>query len=369
MTEHNSSNLRVTPLNHAHRTLHARLAPFAGWQMPIQYENGIIAEHRHTRARASLFDTCHMAEFRVSGPDAAAALDSVFARGTADQKPGICRYNFLLSEQGTILDDLIAYRLADNEFFVVGNAGTRGRDGETIRERVADDLEVVDISDQTGKLDLQGPESSAVLASLGLPEEKQPQRFRCLSTSLEGHEILISGTGYTGESGFELYLPTEDTEALWQRLLACDAVEPAGLGARDTLRLEAGLPLYGHDLDDSVTPVEAGFDWVLRPPDRRFVGCETLNSTPRRRLVGFELEGRRAAREGDSIFSPDGTVIGTVTSGSFGPTVGVAIGLGYVEGSTPPKADTECRVGRSRQRALPGRIADLPFHRSGASKA
>lgn len=368
MTEQNSSDLRVTPLNKSHRALHARLAPFAGWQMPIQYENGILAEHRHTRARASLFDTCHMAEFRVSGSDAAAVLDTVFARGTADQKPGICRYNFLLSEQGTVLDDLIVYRLSDSEFFVVGNAGTRERDGATIRERVADRLEVVDISDQTGKLDLQGPESAAALASLGLPEEEQPRRFRCRSVSLDGRELLISGTGYTGESGFEMYMPAEEAETLWQRLLACEAVEPAGLGARDTLRLEAGLPLYGHDLDDSVTPVEAGFDWVLRPPDRHFVGCEVLNSTPHRRLVGFELEGRRAAREGDIIFSPDGNVIGSVTSGSFGPTVGVAIGLGYVESSTPPKAGTECRVGRSWQRALAGRIADLPFYRSGAPK-
>ncbi|MFW6367183.1 MAG: glycine cleavage system aminomethyltransferase GcvT [bacterium] len=369
MPEHTPSNLRVTPLNNSHRALHARLAPFAGWQMPIQYEKGILAEHRHTRARASLFDTCHMAEFRISGPNAATLLDSVFARGTADQKPGICRYNFLLSEQGTILDDLIVYRLADNEFFVVGNAGTRERDGATIRERVGNDLQVVDVSDQTGKLDLQGPESKAVLASLGLPKEEQPQRFRCKSVSLEGREILVSGTGYTGEAGFEIYLPAEDAEALWLRLLNCEAVKPAGLGARDTLRLEAGLPLYGHDLDDSVTPLEAGFDWVLRPRERRFVGCEVLNSTPSRHLIGFQLESRRAAREGDSIFSPDGIAIGTVTSGSFGPTVGVAIGLGYVEGGTPPKTDAECLVGRSQKRSLPGRIAELPFYRSGASKS
>lgn len=369
MPEHNSSELRVTPLINSHRALYARLAPFAGWQMPIQYEKGILAEHRHTRARASLFDTCHMAEFRISGPNAATVLDSAFARGTANQKPGVCRYNFLLSEQGTILDDLIVYRLSDKEFFVVSNAGTRERDGATLRERVGDDLQVVDVSDQTGKLDLQGPESGAVLASLGLPKEEQPRRFRCRSVSLEGRDILVSGTGYTGEAGFEMYLPAEDAEAFWRRLLDCEAVEPAGLGARDTLRLEAGLPLYGHDLDDSVTPLEAGFDWVLRPPDRQFIGCEVLNSTPSRHLVGFQLDGRRAAREGDSIFSPGGAVIGTVTSGSFGPTVGVAIGLGYVEGGTPPKAGTECLVGRSQKRSLPGRIAGLPFHRSGASKA
>lgn len=342
------------------------MAPFAGWEMPIQYPAGILGEHRHTRERASLFDTCHMSEFRLSGADIAQTLDSVFARGTADQKVGTCRYNFLLSESGTILDDLIVYRLAASEFFVVANAGTHESDAKRIQERLPDGTVFEDVSDATGKVDLQGPASAAVLVGFGIPEDELPTRFRCAHAQLFGAEVLISGTGYTGELGYELYADSADIPTLWDRILQCDAVSPAGLGARDTLRLEAGLPLYGHDLDDTTTPVEAGFSWVLKPTDRPFIGREALERPPRRRLVGFTLTSRRAAREGTSIFDDAGHEVGTVTSGSFGPTVGTAIGLGYVNGADVPPPGTPCRLGRSYEKAMPGEFAELPFYRAPA---
>lgn len=363
MTEHTSTDLRTTPLTQRHKDLGARTAPFAGWEMPIQYPGGILTEHRHTRARASLFDTCHMSEFRITGPRVAEALDAAFARGTADQETGTCRYSFLLSEAGTILDDLIVYRLGDGEFFVVANAGTRESDREAIRDRVPNGIEFADVSDTIGKLDLQGPESCAVLQELGVGAEALPARFRCSRVTLAGLDVLISGTGYTGELGYEMYVPAEATGTLWDRLLACEAVEPAGLGARDTLRLEAGLPLYGHDLHDAITPVEAGFAWVLRPADRTFEGRVALQTAPTRRLTGFELDGRRAAREGSTIFAADGRSVGTVTSGSFGPTVGKAISLGYVEGDEPPPAGARYWLGRSWERALPAAVIKLPFYR------
>jgi aminomethyltransferase len=358
--------LQVTPLAACHRRLGARMVPFAGWEMPVQYPEGILAEHHHTRRQASLFDICHMGEFRVLGEGVAAALDRIFPRPVLDQPVGACRYNFLLTETGTVIDDLIVYRLAENEFYIVVNAGNRADDAACLRQRLPSGIAFHDESAATAKLDLQGPESAAVLARVGLPAAALPGYYRWRQVAIAGVPVLLSRTGYTGELGFELYFPATEAEHLWTRLLAVDPVKPAGLGARDTLRLEVGYPLHGHEMDTDTTPVEAGFGALIPLADlsRDFHGAKALrNSPPRRRLVGIEFAGRRAARAGAPVLQAD-RAIGKICSGTFSPSLEKAIALAYIDAASvpPPGAEVTSEAGRQR---LPGRIVETPFYRGG----
>jgi aminomethyltransferase len=355
-----------TPLYDRHVALGARMVDFAGWEMPVQYA-GILTEHEQTRTHVSLFDTCHMSEFRVWGARAEQVLSGAVACCVSGLPEGRCRYGFLLNERGGVLDDLICYRIQFEEFMVVANAGTRRRDGEVLEERLKGAV-LDDISDETGKIDLQGPDSLGVLNGLsdGTAGSIPYYGFRYMMVA--GIDTLVSRTGYTGELGYELYAPTYRIGALWDALLGSDGVEPAGLGARDTLRLEMGYPLYGHEMDETVTPVEAGFGRMV--PRGIYPGADAIARQLKRgvdeQLVGIEFEGRRAARAGDPVFRA-GTEAGRVTSGSFAPSVGCAIALARVAADAAgPGTALEADVRGSR---IPGRVVDLPFYKDGTVRA
>jgi aminomethyltransferase len=359
-----------TILEETHRKLGARMAPFAGWVMPIQYPTGILAEHQHTRECASLFDICHMGEFRLKGPAAAQTLDRLLPRSASRQKIGTCRYNFLLSDQGTVRDDLIVYRLAQDEFFIVVNAGNLAGDAAWLRANLSGVCTFRDESAATGKLDLQGPLARKILTDFGAAPDELPAYFHWTHLTLFDCPLLISRTGYTGELGYELYLPTDRVQEIWTRLLEHPKLNPAGLGARDTLRLEMAYPLHGHELDLNTTPIEAGFAAMFKPEPREFIGAEALKRPPEKHLVGLLLEGRRAARNGSTIWNSAGEAVGMVTSGSFAPSLGQAVALGYIKGSAPPTKGARYWLASPPEQkgCLPAVTVDLPFYRQGSLK-
>lgn len=357
------SDLLKTPLNEWHRVHGAKMGPFAGWDMPIQYE-GILAEHAHTRTAASIFDICHMGEFRIRGAGAAAALAAAVSHNLDTLKPGKCRYGFLLNAQGGVLDDLIVYRMAQDEFMLVVNGACAASDFAALRERLPEAVSMEDISGQTAKIDLQGPQSVDALEALMGVSFRDLGYFSFRETSFRGQPLLVSRTGYTGELGYELYLPWDAASALWEALLGDARVKPAGLGARDTLRLEAGLPLYGHDLDTEHTPAEAGMGKMLTSM-ADYVGKDHAQ-TIRQVLVPLTIEGRRSARHGDALALPGGgPVVGRITSGSFAPTLGYAIAFAWVDA---PHADNAHFAVRTARAELPAARATLPFYTQGTAR-
>lgn len=364
-----SVGLLETVLADEHRAAGARMVPFAGWNMPVQYTDGILAEHHYTREHVSLFDICHMGEFRVTGDFTPTKLDAALARPVADQQEGTCRYNFLLNEKGGVLDDLIVYRLGAGEFYIVVNAATRVHDAEILKQRLGNSVNFVDESECTAKLDLQGPAAAEVLIRLGIPRETLPGYYRFVPSEIHGVPCLLSRTGYTGELGYEIYIPAGKAVSVWRFLLSDPAVKPAGLGARDTLRLEMGYPLYGHEMDPETTPVEAGFGAMLKldTNPREFVGSAALRSQkPVKRLYGLQLAGRRAARAGASVFL-HGECVGRVTSGVFSPSLGCAIALAYLPTdltiSVGDSLDVELMRGMER-----ATVIDLPFYKKGTAR-
>ncbi len=363
MNSESADTLQSIPLEAAHIRAGARMAPFGGWNMPLHYAHGIIHEHRHTRSSVSLFDCSHMGQFRITGESVAADLDRMLPRRVSDQRVGTCRYNFLLAEDGTVVDDIIVYRLHENTYFVVVNGGTIDGDANHIRRHLSDGSVFTDASATTGKLDVQGPGAAGVLAQCGLPAGALPRYFRFAETEIFGIPCLISRTGYTGELGFELYFDAARSLDVWTQLLVCKNLEPAGLGARDTLRLEMGYPLYGHELSRSTTPVEAGFGSFI-DNDRPYIGADSLQRPPGRRLTGLRFDGRRAVRAGAAIESVDGALIGVVTSGSFSPSLEVAVAMAYLDvfSATPGTAV----IARSRKIDIPGVTVTLPFYARGS---
>lgn len=339
------------------------MVPFGGWNMPVQYPSGILAEHQHTRTAVSLFDCSHMGQFRITGDTAADELDRLFPRRVGDQKIGTCRYNFLLNERGTIEDDLIVYRVSEVEFYLVVNAATAPTDARQIEHHLSSRCVFVDESSQTAKLDLQGPAAIPIIQRL--TDVELPRYFRFVDGHLANVPCRISRTGYTGECGVELYFATAAAESVWDALMAQPEVKPAGLGARDTLRLEMGYPLYGHELDTDTTPVEAGFASML-DCEREFVGREGVMAPPRKTLIAVNFEGRRAVREGSEIVDDAAAVIGHVTSGSFSPSLGHAIALAYVPPHTVEMGSTI--YARSGRQNAVGAVTKLPFYRSGTAR-
>lgn len=358
--------LLSVPLESAHIALGARMVPFGGWNMPVQYGEGILAEHEHTRRQVSIFDCSHMGQFRVRGSAAAAALDGLLPRPVLDQAPGTCRYNFLLAEDGGVLDDLIVYRLSAEEFYLVVNASTIAKDAAWIRAHLPPACSFADESAATAKLDIQGPLAVDFLAGLGLDRARLPRYYRFTQAEVCGVPCLLSRTGYTGERGFELYFAAERARPLWDRLLAQAPLKPAGLGARDTLRLEMGYPLYGHELNEATTPVEAGFGGLVRY-DREFIGRAALRRAPRKELYGIRFAGRRAAREGTEWSTPQGQVLGKVSSGSFAPSLGSAVAMAY----GPPGAVTAgtAVVAGTGRSPIEGVVQALPFYVRGTARS
>lgn len=357
MTE--TAALARTLLFDRHVALGAKLAPFGGFEMPIQYA-GILAEHAAARTQAAIFDTCHMGEFRLAGPSAAADLDRLVSCDVAGLPAGRCRYGLLCNAEGGVIDDLLVYRLAGEEFMLVVNAGTQDGDFAWVSGHLSPGTRCANESAATAKVDVQGPAAPRLLRRL-LAADIAGLRFYAFHANHYGRwPVLVSRTGYTGEVGFEVYGEPDAIRALWDDCLAAGAA-PAGLGARDTLRLEMGMPLYGHELSAARNAGESGLDRAFAP-GKDFIGAAAVRDGARRRqaLVGLTLAGRRAARAGDAILDSAGRPVGAVTSGSFGPSVGVAIALGYVDRALAAPG-TALAVQTARQ-ALDARVAALPFY-------
>lgn len=357
------AELARTPLAGLHRELGARLVPFAGYELPLHYPPGIVAEHRWCREAAALFDVSHMGQVRLSGPDPAAAVERLVPADIRGLAAGRSRYTMFTNEQGGVLDDLIVGRDADAIFLVV-NAARKTDDLAHLRAHLEPEHRVEPLDDRA-LLALQGPKAATGLGRL-LPEATGLAFMHTGWFTLDGVALRVSRSGYTGEDGFEISIPAERAEDFARRLLASEEVRPAGLGARDSLRLEAGLCLYGHDLDETTTPVEAGLAWTIGRRRREagdFPGASVilaqLRDGPPRRLVGLAVEGRVPVREGAPLRLPGGAQVGRVTSGGFGPTVGRPIAMGYVAAARAREGTgLEAEV---RGRPVPVQVARLPF--------
>ena len=360
-------SLKRTPLYELHLELGARLVPFAGYAMPVQYPAGVLKEHAHTREQAGLFDVSHMGQIRLSGPDAAAALETLVPVDVVDLAPNTQRYALFTNENGGILDDLMVAADGDGLFLVV-NAACKEADLAHLRARLGERCRTDALEDRA-LLALQGPAASRVLRGL-LPGV---ERIRFMTTTrgvLAGAECFVSRSGYTGEDGYEISVPAERAVALARELLARPEVAPIGLGARDSLRLEAGLCLYGHDIDATTTPVEAGLAWAVskaRRPDGARAGgypgadviATKLAQGVRRKRVGLLPRERVPVREGAELMAADGRAVGKVTSGGFGPTRGAPVAMGYVSSESTAVGTVLSAVVRGKP--VPVEVAPMPF--------
>lgn len=330
--EDRDTSLKTTPLEAKHIALGAKMVPFSGWNMPLQY-TGIIDEHMHTREKAGLFDVCHMGELFLKGERAEEAVSRLVTCRTLDMPEGKCRYAFMLNDKGGIVDDLIVFKISEKEFMLVVNAGTTDKDSGWIRKNIEEGVSFFDDSKNIAKLDLQGPLSGEVIAAVSSGEEvKTLKRFTFTKVDIDGVKVLVSRTGYTGEVGYELFFPQEMAGRMWDLLLENKDVKPVGLGARDTLRLEVGYSLYGSDIDEDHSPLEANLErFVYMGKD--FIGKEALlreaEEGTERILTGFVCEGRRSARGGFKVLANFGEA-GVVTSGAFSPCLKKGIGLCYI---------------------------------------
>jgi aminomethyltransferase len=367
MTQPDTTVLRRTPLHAAHVRRGARLIGFGGWDMPVQY-TGIVEEHRTVRSAVGCFDVSHMGEFEFRGPGAPAALQRLTTNDVAALAVGQVQYALLCDETGGIVDDLTLARLGPDEYLMTVNAANTDGDWAWITARLDGRVEARNVSAETGLIAVQGPRAEALVGGLTDRDVTALGYYRCARARVAGVPGLLSRTGYTGEDGFEVYLPAGETERVWEALLAAgrvDGVAPIGLGARDTLRLEMKYALYGNDIDRTTGPLEAGLGWVVKPAKGDFVGRAAIEAMRARgvsrRLVGFEMADRAVARHGYRILR-GGEPVGHVTSGSFGPSVERYIGLGYVPASLSP-VGTELEV-EVRGRPQRARVAKTPFHPS-----
>lgn len=356
-----------TPLYEEHTGLKARMVDFAGWEMPLLY-TGIIPEHQSTRSQATVFDICHMGEFELRGPGAEADLERLLTQSIAAIPAGAGAYGYLLDERGGVIDDLICFRMGADRFWLVVNAGTAAGDAAWIREHVSSNTTFLDCSPDTAKLDIQGPRSHAALAEIFPGQVPDLKYFRFQEVVWQDTPCLLSRTGYTGEWGYELFLPAARVRHFWRLLLGAGAIKPAGLGARDTLRLEAGYALYGHELSRQRTPAGASQGRFMNF-DKNFIGRDAvrreLEDDRRRDLVGLLLPGRMAARPGDIVFSGDAEA-GAVTSGLFAPSLNRAAALAYVDRAcAAPGRQLEISA---RGRRLPAVVAPLPLYTGGTAR-
>lgn len=361
-------SLRNTPLLSRHQQMKALLAPFGGWNMPIQYE-GIIAEHKWCREKASLFDICHMGEFLFQGDIEASGLEDVFTFSVKSIPVGRSRYGFLLNENGGIIDDLIVFRLAEDAVMIVVNAATIDNDFSVIQSRLKPGAVFSNTSADTGKLDIQGPLSRDVLVQAFGPEIGKIPYFKFIRMNILGVEAIVSRTGYTGELGYEIFLPAQKVAELWDLLLGDERVKPAGLGARDVLRLEVGYSLYGSDIDEVTTPLEAGLGAFVNF-DKQFVGREALLKQQENGLTkakaAFQVSSRRAPRHHYEICF-EGAAVGTVTSGVFSPMLGCGVGIGFVK---PAVATVGAPLTiRHDNVSMEATLVELPFYKGGSLRS
>lgn len=367
------SNLRDSPLHELHAAAGAAFTDFAGWRMPVRYGSD-LAEHAAVRTGAGLFDLSHMAEFAVTGPDAARFLDGALTLDASALPPARAKYALLLADDGGVLDDLVVYATAPGEFLVVANAANREVVAQALRERIRGlEVELADETDATALVAVQGPDARRLLAALadlqhdaaranGQTLDSLPY-YACVGMTFAGRPVLVARTGYTGEDGFELFTDAETARGLWSALVGAGAA-PCGLAARDTLRLEAGMPLYGHELSRGVLPQQAGLARTLPLATKTadFVGRGAVEAGPAadaRVLVGLAAEGRRAARAGYPV-QRDGDIVGEVTSGALSPTLGHPIAMAFVDpGLAEPGTVLDLDI---RGTAIPARVVPLPFY-------
>lgn len=367
MTEQ-TTDLKKTPLHALHLELGGKMVPFAGYEMPVQYPAGILKEHLHTREKAGLFDVSHMGQRLLIGPDhkvTAATLEAFTPGDFQNLGVGRIRYTLLLNANGGIVDDLMVTRLPDDgKLAIVVNAACKDGDDDFIRARLPADVKYI-LADDRALLALQGPAAEAAMAR-HCPDAKALSFMTAIKTTFDGMEISVSRSGYTGEDGYEISVPNTNAERLARALLAEPEVLPIGLGARDSLRLEAGLCLYGHDIDETTNPVEANLTFALgkrRKEEKNFPDAEKivdqLTNGAIRLRVGIRPDGRAPAREGTEIADKSGRIIGRITSGGFGPTLNAPIAMGYVE-TKYAAIGTELDL-MVRGKPNPARVAPMPF--------
>lgn len=358
--------VRRTPLNAVHRRMGAKMVPFGGWDMPVQYR-GILEEHRAVRGAAGLFDVSHMGEVEFVGPDALEALQRLTSNDAAKLQVGQIQYSALTTEAGSFVDDLTVYKIADQRYMVTVNAGNIAKDVAWMQERATGRVEVRNRSDDLALLAVQGPRALEILQRLTSANLSAIRYYWFARGEVLGQDALLSRTGYTGEDGFEVYLAPDQAERLWTALLEVGSpwgLLPCGLGARDTLRLEAKMALYGNDIDEQHTVLEADLGWIVKLGKGDFIGRAALARQKaegiQRKLVGFEMVGRGIARQHYPIVK-DGRPIGEVTSGAPSPTLGKHIGLGYV---AAPHATigTEFSV-MVRGTPVAARVVATPFYK------
>ena len=359
------SDLSHTPLYEAHRALGARLVEFGGFEMPVQYTS-ILKEHEAVRERAGLFDVSHMGQIELTGTDVVESLERLLTCRVETLEPGRVRYGLLCHEAGGVVDDVTVYRADPAAFMLCVNASNVARVDGWLRDNARPGTQIDNASERTAMLALQGPASPAILDAIGIEQAKRLGRFQFGAFESLAGSLRISSTGYTGAPGFELYLPADRVQELFDALLDRGAplgLLPAGLGARDTLRLEAALPLYGHELDDDTTPLEAGLARFVKRKRGGFIGAEAVEAREQtagvRRLVGFEVVGRGIARQGAPILHA-GEAAGVVTSGAPSPTLGKPIGLGYVPRRLADRPDPDLAI-EIRGKAVAARRVEPPF--------
>ncbi|KJK03814.1 MULTISPECIES: glycine cleavage system aminomethyltransferase GcvT [Pseudomonas] len=364
-----TETLHKTPLHALHLELGARMVPFAGYDMPVQYPLGVMKEHLHTREQAGLFDVSHMGQIRLSGANAAQALETLVPVDIIDLPVGMQRYAMFTNEHGGILDDLMVANLGNDELFLVVNAACKDQDLAHLRQHIGDQCQIQPLFEERALLALQGPAAATVLARLA-PEVAKMTFMQFQSVQLLGTDCYVSRSGYTGEDGFEISVPAEQADALARRLLAEPEVAAIGLGARDSLRLEAGLCLYGHDMNTQTTPIEASLLWAISKVRRAdgaraggFPGAEQIfaqqHSGVARKRVGLLPQERTPVREDAEIVDDTGCVIGKVCSGGFGPTLAGPVAMGYLDSAHTALDTPVWAIVRGKRVAM--KVSKMPF--------
>ena len=351
-----NSELKRTPLHAAHLKAGARMVPFGGWDMPVSYA-GVKAEHAAVREKAGVFDVSHMGEFRLTGPDALAFLQGVTTNDVSKLKPGRAQYNWLPNETGGLVDDIYVYRVADEDFLLVVNASNIAKDWAHLSAHLAAAGNVIlqDESGQTALLAVQGPQAEALMQGVTDVDLSSKKKNAYFAATVLGISVWLARTGYTGEDGFEVFCASEHAEQLWDGLLAL-GIAPAGLGARDTLRLEAGFPLYGHEFSDSIHPLSSGYGWVVK--DKLHLGHEHIRLPSPQKLIGLRLD-KVPVREGYPV-KLDGQVVGHVTSGTSSPTLGYPIAAALVNAES---AQAEAFMFEVRGKDHPATRTEMPFYK------
>ena len=354
-----------TPLYDVHVAEGGKIVPFAGYLLPVQYKTGVVSEHMAVRTKAGLFDVSHMGEIRFTGKTALNSLNHILTNDFTDMKPGRVRYSVMCNPEGGCVDDVLVYKLGGEDYLVVVNASNRHKDYAHMSKNALDGTEVTDLSDSIAQVALQGPNSQEILSKL-VPEQAIPSKYYTAVRDTEclGMKLMISRTGYTGEDGFEIYTANDNAERLWNLLREAGSdcgLIPCGLGARDTLRLEAAMPLYGHEMDESITPIEAGLGFGVKLGKGEFIGREKLieKGEPARIRVGLEVTGRGIVREHQDVFLGD-EKIGHSTSGTHCPYLGKAVAMALIDKRHAALGTTvEVDV---RGRRVEAKIVKLPFY-------